>query len=164
MLMLSISMRPVWTRIHLRRRGVALILGHVMALGLVGRVGRRIVGAGCRDRGIYRNVGVRLDVRLRVMAILLPIVEGHGRTCCLSHTCRAAGLGVRRVMVLRLTGQVVRIRLRASCGRVQTVVRLRRVGGGNVGGSHFRLGSVLGGGTDVGLRRVLSSSRSLVCS
>lgn len=112
MLML-VPMRPFRTRIHLRWwwwGGVSLVLGHVMALGLIGGVGRRIGRTGGRNRGIYRNVRVRLYVRrIITMVILLPIVQGHRRTCCLSHTCRAAGLGTRRVVVLRLAGQVVRV-------------------------------------------------------
>lgn len=48
---LRISMRPFRARIHLRRRWgrVTLILSHVMALRLVGRVGGRIGRAGSRD-------------------------------------------------------------------------------------------------------------------
>lgn len=105
---LRISMRPFRARIHLRRRWgrVTLILSHVMALRLVGRVGGRIGRAGSRDWGIYRNVCVRLHVvgvRAMVIELTIAATEGgvHRRTCCLNHTCRAAGLCVRRVMVLR---------------------------------------------------------------
>ena len=166
-LVLRIPMRPVWTRIHLRRRrGVALVLGHVMALRLVGRVRRRIGGARGRNRGIYRNnARVRLYVRVIAMAILVPIIEGvYGRTCCLSHTCRTSRLGVRRVMVLRRTGQVFGIRRARSRRRlVQSVVGLGRVGGS--ARSHLRLGSVLRVGARLRLGGILSSgsSRCLVC-
>jgi hypothetical protein len=165
--MLPIPM-PIWTRIHLwRRRGrVARVLSHVVALRLIRRVGRRIGGARCRDRGIYRNVRVRLHVRVIAMAIWLPIIQGvHGRTCCLSHTCRTSGLGVRRVMVLRGAGQVFGVGWRARGGRrlVQTVVRLGCVGRSS--GADLWLRSVLRAWARLRLGRVLSSgsSRWLVC-
>ena len=170
-LMLRIAMRPFRTRIHLwrrRRRRVALILSsHVVALGRVRRVRRRIGWAGGRNRGIYRNVSVRLHVRLIAMAIWMPIAQRvHGRTCCLSHTWRTSGLRVRRVVVLRRAGQVLRVSGRARGWRrlVQTVVGLRRVGGS--AGSDLRLRRVLRVRARLGLRGVLSrgSSRSLVCS
>ena len=176
---LRVSMRPFWARIHLGRRWgrVTLILSHVVALRLVGRVGRRVGRAGSRDWGIYRNVCVRLHVvGVRAMVIELPIAatEGdvHRRTCCLNHTCRAAGLCVRRVMVLRRATHVIRVRGWARSGRwlVQTVVWLRRVGGRNIGGgscgTNVGLRRVLGGRTNLRLRGVRSSgsSRSLVYS
>ena len=175
MLMLTISMRPFWTRIHLRRRRrrVALVLRHLMTLRLIGRVGRGVGRAGGRDGGIYRNAGVRLHVRVVAMAIVLPIMMeggGHGRTCCLSHTCRTTGLGAGRVVVLRRASEVLGVGGGARGGRLtQTVVRLRRVGGGNIGGgAHVGLRRVLRVGADLRLggRGVLSSgcSRSLVCS
>lgn len=140
---LCITMRPLGTRIHLRRRRMTLVLCHVVTLGLIGRIGRWVGGARGRNGGIYRNAGVRLqvgggggavdevEIGLGVMAIGLSMITGaqgaggQRRTCCLSHTCRTAWLGVRRVVVLR-TSEIIGIsrRTRSSSGRwlVQTVV------------------------------------------
>ena len=61
MMLLSIAMRPIRTCVHmLRRRGMTLVLRHLMPLGLIRRVGRRIGGAVGRERRIYRNGRVRL--------------------------------------------------------------------------------------------------------
>lgn len=123
---------------------MALVLSHVVTLGLIRRIGRWVGGARGRNGGIYRNAGVRLqvggggggavdkvEIGLGVMAIGLSMITGaqgagcQRRTCCLSHTCRTAWLGVRRVVVLR-TSEIIGIsrRTRSSSGRwlVQTVV------------------------------------------
>lgn len=138
--MLSVTVRPFGARIHLwrRRRRVTLILRHVMTLWLIGRVGRRIGGTGGCDGGIYRNVGVRFHVVVLIivdvvgwsvmvnMRLTITTTEGGDRrTCCLSHTCRAAGLSAGRVMVLRSRHVIIGGRARGGggCRRlVQTVV------------------------------------------
>lgn len=145
-----------------------LILSHVMSLRLVRRVRRRIGWAGGRNGGIYRNVRVRLHVGLIAM-VWLPIMEGvvDERTCGLRHTCRAAGLGVGRVLVVgRRAGEVFGVgRAGGGGGVVQTVVRLRGVGGRDVGGgADVGLGGVLTSRTDVGLSVLSRGSRGrLVC-
>ena len=138
---LSVTVRPFGARIHLRRRRgrVTLILSHVMTLGLVGRVGRRIGGTRGCDGGIYRNVGVRFHVVVVLvivdvvgwsvmvnMRLTITTTEGDDRrTCCLSHTCRAAGLSAGRVMVLGSRHVIIGGGARGGCGcrrLVQTVV------------------------------------------
>jgi hypothetical protein len=99
----------------------------------------------------------------------LPIMQGvvDERTCCLRHTCRAAGLGVGRVLVGGRAGEVFGVGRASGGGRlVQTVVRLRRVGRGDVGGwPDLGLGGVLTSRAHLGLI-VLSRrcSGRLVCS
>lgn len=97
----GVTMRPLGTRIHLRRR-VPLVLRHVMALRLrlVGRVRWRVSRTRGGDRRIYRHDRVRLHVRL---IAVLPIDRGGRRTRGLSHSGRTAGLGIRRGWILRLT-------------------------------------------------------------
>lgn len=138
---LCITMRPFRARIHLWRRRVTLVLSHIVTLGLIGRIRRWIGGAGGRNGGIYRNARVRLqivgggavhdvEIGLGVMVTGVSIITGaqgvvQRRTCCLSHTCRAAWLGVRRVVVLRRTGEIVGVRRTRSSSRrrlAQTVV------------------------------------------
>ena len=69
--------RPVRTLlVHLRRR-VALVLSHVVSLRVVGRVGRRIAGAGLGDGGIYRHVRVRLYATLIVAITRWRILQGY---------------------------------------------------------------------------------------
>ena len=72
--------------VRIALRGVALILRHVVILRCIRRVrwvGRTRSGG---YRGIYGYFRVRLDVRGVMMVILMPILQGHGRTCCLCHT------------------------------------------------------------------------------
>lgn len=162
MMLLSIGMGPIRTGIHmLRRRGVSLVLCHLVPLRLIGRVGGRIGGAVGRERGIYRNGRVRLYVRT-ARARRRGVDE---RTCCLSHTCRTAGLRIGSVGLGRTVKVVLVGRRTGGRRRVQTVVRLRGVGRGNIGGSNLRLRSVLWCRANLGLRGVVStgSSRSLVC-
>lgn len=99
--------------------------------------------------------------------VWLPIIQGviDERTCCLRHTCRAAGLRVGRVLVVGLAGEVFGVRRPRGGRLVDPVVGLRRVGRGDVrGGSDFRLGGVLARRTDLRLG-VLSRRRRgrLVC-
>lgn len=171
MLMLPVLMCPFRTRIHLRWRGMSLVLSHLVALRVVRRVRGRVGGAGRSNRRIYRNLRVRLHLRRIAMVILLSTFEGVRRTCSLSHTWRTAGLGVRRVVVLRLTRQILREPTRARRGWIQTVVRLRCVRGWNGDGSNLGLGRVMVRGADFLLWWILSggrgggssSSRSLFC-
>jgi hypothetical protein len=96
----GVLLRPMW----IARGRMALILGHVVVLRRVRRV--RWVGRTRRGDGwIYGYVGVRLDVRCGMMVILMPILQGHGRTCCLSHT---SWVGVRGLRCVLLTRDVVR--------------------------------------------------------
>lgn len=69
-------------------RRMALVMGHVVSLLGVRRVGR-IGRAGCSNGRIYRYLTVRLHVWWVMMVILLAIMQRHGRTCCLCHTCCA---------------------------------------------------------------------------
>ena len=47
------------------------------------------------------------------MVILLSIVQGHGRTCCLSHTCCARVAVVLLLLVsVLLSRQIIRIQVR----------------------------------------------------
>lgn len=93
--MSSILLRPMlvaWWR-------VTLVLRHVVALLRVRRV-RRIRRTRSGNRWIYRNVRVRLYMWCRMMVILVSILQGHGRTCCLSHTdCTGVPFLLLRVVV-----------------------------------------------------------------
>lgn len=158
MVRLSIALWPLRARVHLMRgrRRMPLILRHVVYLGLVGRVRRRIAWAVGREGRIYRDGAVRLEGRRGSR-------RGQERTCCLSHTGRrATRMGVGSVG--GRTREVVLVGGRASRVRgVQPVVRLGGVGGRDIGGSNLRLRFVF----HLGLRRVIvlsrGSSRGLVC-
>ena len=90
--------------LRVARGRVPLVVVHLVRLGRVRRVGR-IGWARCRDVRIYRHFGVRLDALIVMMVVLFSIVQGHGRTCCLCHTC---GIGVTLVLVcVVLTRDVV---------------------------------------------------------
>lgn len=104
MRMSCVLLRPPWM---ISVRGMALVLGHVVSLLGVWRV-LRVGRAGCGNGRIYRNLTVRLHMRRVMMAILLPIVQRHGRTCCLCHTCcaRVAVVMLLWMCVLLLSGQV----------------------------------------------------------
>ena len=66
---------------------VARVLRHVMTLRSVRGVRAGIGGTRGGDGGIYRYVGVRLDVWSVMMVMVMPILQRHGRTCSLRHTC-----------------------------------------------------------------------------
>ena len=139
----GVLLRPV----RIARRRMALILGHVVVLRCIGRVGR--VG---RTRGgyrrIYGDVRVRLDVRGVVMVILMPIWQGHGRTCCLCHT---SCVGVSRMRSVLLARQVIRRQAgRTRRGRSHPEFRGGCRSGRKIGGSHF-------------LRRRKLGSRRRIC-
>ena len=132
----SVLLRPVW---RIARRRVTLVLHVVVLLG-VGRV--RWVGRARRGYGwIYRYLGVRLYMWRIMMVILVSILQGHGRTCCLSHT---SCTGVTVLLSVMLTRQVLRVQvgrtrrrwidaeLRSWSGRCRIVAR-----------SHFLLRCVL---------------------
>lgn len=81
MRMSSILLRPMlvaWRR-------VTLVLRHIVTLLGVGRV-RRIRRTRSGYGRIYRYLGVRLYMWCVMMVILVSILQGQGRTCCLSHT------------------------------------------------------------------------------
>lgn len=80
---------------------VTWVLGHVVSLLSVRRI-LRIRGARCGYGRIYRYLAVRLHMRRIMMVILLSIVQGHGRTCCLSHTCCARVAVVLLLLLLML--------------------------------------------------------------
>jgi hypothetical protein len=133
-------MRIAWGR-------MTLILGHVVVLRRIRRIGR--VG---RARGSYRriygDVGVRLDVRGVMMVILMPILQGHGRTCCLCHT---SCIGVRGRRGVLLPGDVFRGQVAwTRRGGIHPEFRRRRGGGRKVGRSPF-------------LRRRVLRSRHRIC-
>lgn len=98
-------------------RWVTWVLGHVVSLlGVRGIL--RIRGTRCGYGWIYRYLGVRLHMRRVMMVILLSIVQGHGRTCCLSHTCcvRVAVVLLLLLLVLVLVSvllsrQIIRIQV-----------------------------------------------------
>lgn len=90
---------------------VTLVLSHVVAVLGVGRVWR-IGGTGGGYGGIYRYFGVRFHMWRRVMmVILLSIVQGHGRTCCLSHTCSTRVAIMLLLMCVLLSRQVLWIQI-----------------------------------------------------
>lgn len=64
---------------------MTLVLRHIVTLLGVRRV-RRIRRTRCGYGWIYRYLGVRLYMWCVMMVILVSILQGHGRTCCLSHT------------------------------------------------------------------------------
>ena len=66
-------------------RRVTLVLGHLVSLLGVWGV-RRIRWTRSGYGRIYRYLGVRLYMWCGMMVILVSILQGHGRTCCLSHT------------------------------------------------------------------------------
>lgn len=82
MRMSSVLLRPML----IARRRVAWVLGHFVPLLRVRGVGRRIGRTRCGYGRIYRYLGVRLYMWGVMMVILVSILQGHGRTCCLSHT------------------------------------------------------------------------------
>ena len=101
--MSSVLLRPVrW----IARRRVALVLHVVVLLGVrrVGWVGRTRRGYGW----IYRYIGVRFYMWRVMMVILVSILQGHGRTCCLSHT---PSIGVAVLLSVMLTRQVFRVQV-----------------------------------------------------
>lgn len=126
----GVLLRPM----RIARGRMALILRHVVVLRGIRRIGR--VG---RTRGGYRRIygyfRVRLDVRCVVMVILMPILQGHGRTCCLCHTSCVGVRGLRCVLLTRevFRGQVGRTRR----GRIHPKLGRRRRSGRKVGRSHF---------------------------
>lgn len=137
---------------------MTLVLGHVVSLWLVGRVGRRVSWAVGREGGIYRDGAVRLQVGRRGGSR-----RGQERTCCLSHTGRGA-TRLRVGSVGRRAREVVLVRGRASrVSGVEPVVRLGGVGGQDIGGSNLRLRPVF----HLGLRGVVirsrGSNRGVVC-
>lgn len=79
--MSSVLLRPVL----IARGRVTLVLRHFVTLLRIRRV-RRVGGTRRGYGGIYRYVGVRLYMWCIMMVILVSILQGHGRTCCLSHT------------------------------------------------------------------------------
>lgn len=80
MRMSSVLLRPM-----LVARWRVTLVGHVVTLLGVGRVWRIRRTRGGYGR-IYRYLGVRLYMWCVMMVILVSILQGHGRTCCLSHT------------------------------------------------------------------------------
>lgn len=124
---------------------MALVLSHLVPLRLVGGVGGRIGRTVGREGGIYRDRAVRLHVGGG-----RGTARGQERTCCLSHAGRRAtwlgvgNVGGRAREVVLVGGRTSRLR------GVQPVVRLRSVGGRNIGGSSLGLGGVLGIGGGVG--------------
>lgn len=71
--------------VRITRGRMALVLRHFVTLLRERRV-RRVGGTRRGYGGIYRYVGVRLYMWCIMMVILVSILQGHGRTCCLSHT------------------------------------------------------------------------------
>lgn len=130
--MSSILLWPVL----IARGRVTLILRHFVTLlrvRRVRRVGRTRGGYG----GIYRYVGVRLYMWCVMMVILVSILQGHGRTCCLSHTdCT----GVSLMLCVLLSRDIRSIhRGRTRCGRVDSEIGLRTGVFGKFGRSHLLL-------------------------
>ena len=80
MRMASVLLRPV---LRVSRGWVTLVMIHVVRriwrVGWVGRTRRSNVW-------IYRYIRVRLNVWRMMMVIRISILQGHRRTCCLSHT------------------------------------------------------------------------------
>lgn len=131
MRMAGVLLRPAWM-IAVGR--VSLVLGHVVSLLCVWGIGR-IGRTGRGNRRIYRYLCVRLHVWWVMMVILLPIVQRHGRTCCLCHTrCgRVAVMMLLLVMCVLLSGQVLRVQIgRTRRGWIDSEIRVRgwRVGEG----------------------------------
>lgn len=81
MRMSSVLLRPMLVA----RWRVTLVLRHIVTLLGVWRV-RRIRRTRSGYGRIYRYLGVRLYMWCVMMVILVSILQGHGRTCCLSHT------------------------------------------------------------------------------
>lgn len=128
----SILLRPVliaWGR-------VTLILRHFVTLLRVRRV-RRVGGTRRGYGGIYRYVGVRLYMWCIMMVILVSILQGHGRTCCLSHTdCT----GVSLMLCVLLSRDIRRIhRGRTRRRRVDSELGLRTGVFGEFGRPHLLL-------------------------
>lgn len=98
---------------------VAWVLGHVVSLLSVRGV-LRVRGTRRGYGRIYRYLGVRLHMRRVMMVILLSIVQGHGRTCCLSHTCCVR---VAVVLMLLLLLLLVSVLLSRQIVRVQVGTR-----------------------------------------
>ena len=116
--MSSVLLRPVW---WIARRLMALVLHVVVLLGVrrVRRVGRARRGYGW----IYRYLGVRFYMWRIMMVILVSILQGHGRTCCLSHTSRT---GVTVLLSVVLTRQVLRVQVgRTRRRRIDAELRSR---------------------------------------
>lgn len=93
-------------------RWVTWVLGHVVSL--LGVRGILWIRGTRRGYGwIYRYLGVRLHMRRVMMVILLSIVQGHGRTCCLSHTCcvRVAVVLLLVLVSVLLSRQIIRIQV-----------------------------------------------------
>ena len=133
-------------------RGLALVVGHVVALRSVGRV--RAAGVTRTRRGygwIYRDLGVRLHIGCIMMVILLSILQGHGRTWCLCHTSRT-GVTILLLRVLLLARQVFRWKIgRTRRGWLDVVFRFDgELGGRSSGGLEIRWSHFL-------LRRILRS-------
>lgn len=80
MWMASVLLGPV---LGISRRWMTLVVIHVVGrvwrIGWVGRTWRSNVR-------IYRYIRVRLNVWRMMMVIRVSILQGHRRTCCLSHT------------------------------------------------------------------------------
>ena len=68
-------------------RGVTRVLRHLVALGSVRRIRAGERRTRLSDGRIYRDVGVRLDAWSVMMVMVMAILQRHGRTCSLRHTC-----------------------------------------------------------------------------
>ncbi len=116
--MSGVLLRPVrW----IARGPVALVLHVVVLLGV-----RRVRWVGRTRRGygwIYRYLGVRFYMWRIMMVIRVSILQGHGRTCCLSHT---SCTGVTVLLSVVLTRQVFRVQVgRTRRRRIDAELRSR---------------------------------------
>lgn len=129
--MSSILLRPV----VIARRRMTLVLRHFVTLLRIVRV-RRVGGTRRGYGGIYRYVGVRLYMWCIMMVILVSILQGHGRTCCLSHTdCTGVSL---LLCVFLLSRDIRSIHLgRTRRRRVDTELGLRTGVFGKFGRPHL---------------------------
>ena len=110
---MRVSCVLLWPAMIALRR-MALVLRHIVPLLSVrgiGWVGRTRRGNG----GIYRYLGVRLHVWRVMMVILVSILQGHGRTCCLSHTCSTSVTMLLLLLLLllgvMLSRQIIRVQV-----------------------------------------------------
>ena len=112
-------------------RGMTGVLSHFVALGGVWRVRARERRTRLSDGWIYRYVGVRLDAWSVMMVMVMAILQRHGRTCSLRHTCcRVAILSVvllSRQVFLRVTRRTRRSRIGGVLGaRSSGWMKIRR--------------------------------------
>ena len=111
---------PLARPVTVTLRGMARVLSHLVALRRVRRVRAWERRARLGDGGIYRDVGVRLDAWSVMMVMVMAILQRHGRTCSLRHTCcRVAVLSVvllTRQVFLRKVGGTRRRRIGGVLG------------------------------------------------